>query len=360
MGRPTTITIDLGALRHNFQRIRQIAPHSSMLAMVKSNAYGHGLERISQALPDADALGVACIEEGMILRQAGVKNPIVLVEGLFTGDELVKAANMDFSLVVHHEEQVAMLEKGGNIKPLQIWLKIDTGMHRLGFDPTQVAIMYQRLMNCVAVKKPMIIMTHFAEADIRNKFATQKQIEKFHDVSKNIPGPRSLCNSAGIMLWPEVHADWVRPGIILYGASPIDGDEALDHDFRPVMSLSTQLIAIHRIPKGEKIGYGGTWICPEDSLIGVIAIGYGDGYPQYTQAGTPVLVNGKLCPLVGRVSMDMATVDLRSQPNAKVGDPVLLWGAELPIERIAEHNNTSVYELLTRITQRVRVEVRHS
>lgn len=358
MSRPTTITIDLSALRHNLQKIRQLAPHSSVLAMVKSNAYGHGLERIALALPDADALGVACIEEGTLLRQAGVKNPIVLMEGLFAYDELVKAAEMDFSLVVHHEAQVRMLEQGRNIKPLQIWLKINTGMHRLGFDVMKVAAVYQRLLYCGAVKKPIILMTHFAEADSIDKTATAKQIERFNQTTKNLPGPHSLCNSAGIMTWPEAHKDWVRPGIILYGASPVKGDSAANHGFQPVMSLSTQLIAIQQVREGGKVGYGGTWVSPAESLIGVIATGYGDGYPQYAEMGTPVLVNGKRCPLVGRVSMDMATVDLSSQPDAKVGDSVLLWGPGLPVEAVAENNRTSAYELLTRMTQRVRVEIK--
>ncbi len=356
MGRPTTITIHLDALRHNVLQIKKLAPHSAMLAMVKSNAYGHGLERIGLALPDADALGVACIEEGMRLRQAGVKNPIVLMEGLFTGDELSQAALMNFDLVVHHLAQVDMLEKNPSIKPLQIWLKIDTGMHRLGFDPNQVDAVYQRLMQCTNVKKPIIIMTHFADADLPDRGATKKQIERFQQCTKHIPGPRSLCNSAGIMRWPEVHCDWVRPGIILYGASPMREECALDHGFKPVMTLSTEIIALHQVAKDEKVGYGGTWVCPETMLVGVIAIGYGDGYPQFAKAGTPVLVNGKICPLVGRVSMDMATVDLRTQPNTKVGDPVVLWGEGLPIEKVAEHNDTSAYELLTRITQRVRVQ----
>lgn len=357
MGRPTTITIDLDALRHNLQQIRQLAPRSSILAMVKSNGYGHGLERIAKALPDAEALGVACIEEGILLRQAGVKNPIVLMEGLFTGDELGKAAEMDFDLVVHHLDQVEMLEKNPDIHALRIWLKINTGMHRLGFDPKDVLHVHERLMKCANVKKPIILMTHFAEADSSDRSATAAQIKRFDEVTKNISGPRSLCNSAGIMAWPEVHNDWVRPGIILYGASPVKDDCAVDHGFKPVMTLSTEIIAMHQVAKGEKVGYGGLWVCPEDMLIGVIAIGYGDGYPQYAKPGTPVLVNGKICPLVGKVSMDMATVDLRTQPKAKIGDSVVLWGAGLPIEKVAENNNTSAYELLTRITQRVKVRV---
>lgn len=357
MGRPTKIIIHLDALRHNLAQIKKLAPHSSILAMVKSNAYGHGLERIARALTDADALGVACIEEGMMLRKAGVKNPIVLMEGLFTNDELKNAAAEDFTLVVHHEQQVKMLEKTSDIKPLSVWLKIDTGMHRLGVEPEQVSGLYQRLQKCASVKKPFGLMTHFAEADSSDRSSTLKQIELFNKVTEGLEGPRSLCNSAGILSWPVVHADWVRPGLILYGASPLQGHIGVEYHLLPVMSLATEIIAIHHIAKGEKVGYGGTWTCPEDMLVGVIGIGYGDGYPQFAKHGTPVLVNETPCPLVGRVSMDMSTVDLRTQPNAKVGDPVLLWGPGLPVELVAQNNNTSAYELLTRITQRVRVVV---
>lgn len=358
MGRPTTITIHLDALRHNLNEIRKLAPLSFVLAMVKSNAYGHGLERIASALPDADAFGVACIEEGMRLRQANVQNPIVLLEGLFTGDELTKAAEQDFSLVVHHEDQVNMLEKSQHVQPLSVWLKIDTGMHRLGFEPNQVEKIYQRLMQCDAIKKPIVLMTHFAQSEASDRSATTKQIEIFNQTTQHLSGPRSLCNSGGIIGWPSAQSDWVRPGLILYGASPFPGRTGIDHQLKPVMSLTSELIAIHQIAKGEKIGYGGTWTCPEDMLVGVLAMGYGDGYPQFAKSGTPVLVNGQICPLIGRVSMDMSTVDLRTQPKAKVGDPVTLWGPGLPVEEVALNNSTTAYELLTRIAQRVHVIVR--
>ena len=357
MGRPTKINIHLDALRHNLAEIKKLAPHSAILAMVKSNAYGHGLERIGSALPDADALGVACIEEGMRLRNANVKNPILLLEGLFSGDELSKAVEQDFMLVVHHEAQVQMLEKAQRVKPLTVWLKLDTGMHRLGFEPSQAEKMYQRLMQCDAVKKPLVLMTHFAQSESTDRAPTAKQIELFNQATAHLPGPRSLCNSGAIIGWPSAQNDWVRPGLILYGASPFSGHSGIDYQLQPVMSLTSELIAIHRIPQGEKVGYGGTWTCPEEMLVGVVAIGYGDGYPQFAKSGTPVLVNGTICPLVGRVSMDMSTVDLRSQPQAKVGDPVILWGPGLPVEQVALNNNTSAYELLTRITQRVHVVV---
>lgn len=357
MGRPTKITVNLRALKHNLQEIRKCAPHSAVLAMVKSNAYGHGIERIGLALADADALGVACIEEGCLLRRAGVKNPIVLMEGLFTNDELVKAASDDFTLVVHHEAQVQMFEQNSGVKPLSVWLKVDTGMHRLGFEPKQLASIYQRLLQCPSVKKPIGLMTHFAEADSLERAPVLRQIELFNQMTQGLEGPRSLANSAGIIAWPMAHADWVRPGIMLYGASPFAGHRGVEHHLQPVMSLTSELIAIHQIENGERIGYGGTFVAPEAMRVGVVGIGYGDGYPQFAKSGTPVLVNGRPCPLAGRVSMDMLTVDLRTQPEAKVGDPVLLWGPGLPVEVVAENNGTSAYELLTRITQRVHVAV---
>lgn len=359
MGRPTKIIVNLTALQQNLQHIRKLAPHSAVLAMVKSNAYGHGIERIGLALPDADALGVACIEEGFLLRRAGVKNPIVLMEGLFTNDELASAAAEDFTLVIHHEAQLQMFEQNNAAikKPLSIWLKIDTGMHRLGFEPAKVPAIYQRLMQCALVKKPIGLMTHFAEADALERAPVLRQINLFNHITQQLEGPRSLANSAGIIAWPAAHSDWVRPGIMLYGASPFKGHRGIEYNLQPVMSLTSELIAIHTIQPDERVGYGGTWIAPEAMRLGVVGIGYGDGYPQYAQNGTPVLVNGRPCPLAGRVSMDMLTVDLRTQPHAKVGDPVLLWGPGLPVEIIAENNHTSAYELLTRITQRVHVSI---
>ncbi|MDR3491712.1 MAG: alanine racemase [Gammaproteobacteria bacterium] len=358
MSRPAKITIDLSALRHNLQQVRKMAPSSHVLAMVKSNAYGHGIERIALALEDADAFGVACLEEGLQLRHAGVSKPIVLMEGLFDAHELPKIQAQDFALVIHEAHQVELLEQHPSMSPLSVWLKIDTGMHRLGFQPEEAAQIYQRLMKCDAVKKPIGLMTHFAEADSVNRTHTLGQINLFNEATTGLEGPRSLANSAGIIAWPSAHADWIRPGIMLYGASPLSGHRGVEHHLLPVMILSSELIAIHHLKKGSRVGYGGTWTCPEDMTVGVVGIGYGDGYPRHVNNGAPVLVNDKPCPLVGRVSMDMLTVDLRTQPQAKVGDSVLLWGPGLPVEVVAEHSETTAYELLTRITQRVRVAVK--
>jgi alanine racemase len=359
MSRPAQITINLTALRQNLQVIRKLAPRSAVLAMVKSNAYGHGIERIALALPDAEALGVASLEEGMQLRQAGVKNSICLMEGLFSEDELPFALQHNFTIIVHQMSQVEMLERyTDKSTAISVWLKIDTGMHRLGFKPTDCKAAHQRLLNCQLVKKPIGLMTHFASANSVERAHTLQQIETFNTYTQDYAGPRSLSNSAGIIAWPSAQADWIRPGIMLYGASPLEGHRGVEHHLRPVMTLSSELIALHELEKGERVGYGGTWTCPEDMRVGVVGIGYGDGYPHHVKTGAPVLVNNHPCPLLGKVAMDMLSVDLRTQPDAKVGDPVLLWGPGLPVEVIAEFAETSAYELLTRITQRVRVVVR--
>lgn len=353
MSRPARITIDLSALQHNFIQVKKMAPHSFIMAMVKSNAYGHGIVRMAKALKEADAFGVACEEEGLLLRHAGITQPIILMEGLFSSDEINIAVDNQFTIVIHHPMQIDMLEKTKIIAPLSVWIKIDTGMHRLGFQPDDIKKVYARLLQCQNVKKPLGWMTHFSDSDAINKKITQEQLNLFHAVTERLPGPRSLANSAGIMAWPESHADWVRPGIMLYGASPFENKKGRDHHLRPVMSFHSKLIAIHELKKGARVGYGGNWVCEKDQRIGVVGLGYGDGYPRHAKNGTPILVNDQQCELVGRVAMDMLTVDLHTQPNAQVGDPVLLWGEKLPVETIAQYSETNAYELLTRITQRV-------
>lgn len=359
MSRPTYMTIDLAALKANLERVRQLAPGCSVLAMVKANAYGHGIVRAAQALSGADALGVASLEEGVILREAGITTPIVLMEGLFYPDELLEAERHQFTLVVHHEPHVALLEKAVVNSPFNIWLKINTGMNRLGIEPEDVPAAYQRLLTASAVKKPIGLMTHFAEADVKDGDFTKHQFDLFNKVTANYKGPRSLVNSAGIVAWPQAHADWVRPGLLLYGASPFaDQTTGLDLGLRPVMTLWSRLIAITNVKKGSRVGYGGAWTAPHDMNVGIVGVGYGDGYPQFAQSGTPVLVNNQECAVVGRVSMDMLAVDLSHQPQANIGDPVILWGNGLPVERIAQHSQASAYEILTRMTPRPKIQLK--
>jgi len=357
MSRPTFLTIDLNALRHNLQRVRLFTKNRKVMAMVKANAYGHGLVRVAKALEAADALGVASFEEGMMLREAGIKQPIILMEGLFYPDELQEALRQAFSLVVHHEPQIEVLERAVLQKPLNIWLKMNTGMHRLGIPPELFQTYYARLENIPAIKNHIGFMTHFAKADDIASDATLKQIQVFNTLTGSYQNPKSLANSAAILAWQESHGDWVRPGLMLYGASPFVDKTGLNHDLQPVMTLSSKIIAIVPVKKGGSVGYGGTWIAPYDTHVGVVGVGYGDGYPQFAKNGTPVLVNNKECALAGRVSMDMLTVDLHDQPQAKIGDPVILWGKGLPIERIAYSANTSPYEMLTCMTARPKVEV---
>lgn len=357
MSRPTYMKIDLAALKHNFERVRDLAAGRSVVAMVKANAYGHGITRIAHALPQADALGVASLEEGLILRDAGITQSIMLAEGLFYPDEIMEAARHHFTLVVHHMPHVEMLEKARVAQPFNVWIKINTGMHRLGIDPADLPDVYARLMAAESVSKPIGLMTHFAEADSIESDTTAQQLALFNQVTANFPGPRSMANSAAILAWPATHGDWVRPGLMLYGASPFKDKTGLDYQLRPVMTLSSRLIAITPVKKGGRIGYGGVWEAPEELRVGVVGVGYGDGYPQFAKCGTPVLVNGVECPLVGRVSMDMLTVDLRNLPQAQIGDPVVLWGEGLPVERVAASSNTSAYEILTRMTPRPKIEV---
>lgn len=357
MTRPTFLTIDLNALRHNLTRIHDFAPGRLVIAMVKANAYGHGLTRVAQALQAADAFGVASLEEGVMLREAGVQQPIVLMEGLFYPDELHDAAHYQFTLVVHDLSHVEILENASMDFEFPVWIKIDTGMHRLGIDPATIDNIYQRLLSLPRVKNPIGLMTHFAEADSLDSDSTAKQIALFNAVTRNLQGPKSLANSAAILAWPEALGDWVRPGLMLYGASPFQDKTGLYHQLEPVMTLSSRLIAIREVKRGNKVGYGGTWTASKDTRIGVVGVGYGDGYPQFAGNGTPVIVNGQESQLVGRVSMDMLTVDLSNVRHAQIGDPVILWGKGLPIEKVARINQTSAYEILTRMTPRPKVKV---
>jgi alanine racemase len=357
MSRATTVRLDLGALVHNLRRVRAAAPGRRVAAAVKADGYGHGLLQVAAAL-DADAFAVASIEEALSLREAGITRPVLLLEGVFEAAELPLCARHGLEIAVHHPEQLRMLDSVRVEQPLRVWLKIDTGMHRLGLAPDTVAASLQRLRDCTAVDGRQIgFMSHLARADERDNAATRQQVQQFETATAGLPGARSLANSAAILGWPDTHFEQVRPGIMLYGASPFVDSLAPDEGLRPVMTLSTRLISIKRLRKGEPVGYGGTWTCPEDMDVGVAAVGYGDGYPRHAPSGTPVLIGGREAALIGRVSMDMITLDLRRHPEARIGDPVLLWGEGLPVERIAAAAGTISYTLLCGVTARVRREV---
>ena len=334
------------------------APAQRVAAAVKADGYGHGIVRVAQTLSDAgsDAFAVCCLEEALLLRQAGIKQRILLLEGIFAADELPHCAAQHLDIAIHHPEQVRMLEGARLTQPLRIWLKIDTGMHRLGLEPSSVAGIFQRLRDCPAIDAPIGFMSHLACADELQNDATLEQLRIFQQATAGLSGPRSLANSAGILGWSDTHYDWVRPGIMLYGASPFSEPHAAAENLRPVMTLHTRLIALQRLRQGAAVGYGGTWQCPEDMDVGVAAVGYGDGYPRHAPSGTPLLVNGRTATLIGRVSMDMVTIDLRQHPDARIGDPVVLWGAGLPIAQIAAAAETIPYTLMCGITARVKVE----
>jgi alanine racemase len=340
------------ALLHNFERVRHYAPHAKVMAIIKANAYGHGLVWVAHQLAPADAFGVASAEEGAALRAAGVRNPICLLEGFFDRDDLALIAHHRLSPALHHEGQLAALEQTDGIGPVDVWVKIDTGMHRLGFPPEALPGILERLKQCAAVGA-VNLMTHFANADNKFDATTKFQTDTFLRLTEDLDVQCSLANSAGIVAWPASHREWVRPGIMLYGASPVIGQTAAALDLQPVMSLRTEIIAVSRRRRGDSVGYGGDWVCPEDMPVGVAAIGYGDGYPRHAPPGTPVLVGDMRLPLIGRVSMDMITIDLRGRPETRVGDGVTLWGEGLPVDEIAQLSGTIAYELLCCVTERV-------
>jgi len=357
MSRAARVVINFEALRHNLQRARAANPEAKQFPVIKADAYGHGLLPVAQALTGADGFAVASLEEALVLREAGINQPILLLEGFFHTDELSEIRQYQLDIVVHHAAQLQGLEdlaKQQDIsRPVNVWLKVDTGMHRLGFAPDEVADVWQRLIACSAVARSPRLMTHLACADDFHSPATRQQIDCFNRVLPNVQTGRSIANSAGILGWMPSHADIDRPGIMLYGISPFLNETGADRRLRPVMTLRSELIAINSCQTGDAIGYGGTWICPGDMSVGVVAMGYGDGYPRHAPAGTPVLVNGVEVPLIGRVSMDMISVDLRELSDVQVGDEVVLWGEGLPAEIVAHAAGTIAYELFCNVTARV-------
>ncbi len=347
--------VDLNAIRHNYRLAKAQSPQSKAVAVVKANAYGHGAVRVAQALAaEADAFGVACIEEALELRQAGISQPIWLLEGIFAADELALVEQHQLSMAVHCPEQLSWILAYDFSQPVDMWLKLDSGMHRLGFDPHSYRQAFQALQ---ASGKARVLgkMTHFARADELDHDYTRKQIERFMQVCEGLPGPVSLANSPGTLGWPAAHGDWLRPGLMLYGISPFEVAHPRADQLKPAMRLVSELIAVRELGVGEPVGYGGRFVTDKPMRIGVVALGYGDGYPRQAKDGTPVLVNGCLTRLVGRVSMDMLTVDLTDLNEAKVGDEVVLWGEQLRTNQVAPYCDTIPYELVTKLTRRVPV-----
>jgi alanine racemase len=352
-------TIDTGALRHNLQVVRQWAPRSRVMAVVKANAYGHGLAAVARALESADAFAVARVDEGLTLRNSGIVTPTVLLEGVFDREQLDAAAAAKFELVVHTAEQIELLRHAPAGAAFRVWLKLDTGMNRLGFKGPAFAGALAALNGLPAVVGPVNLFTHLASADTPEYPATEDQLAAFAAATASLPGERSIANSAAMLGFAAAQADWVRPGLLLYGASPFSGAIGADYGLWPAMTLQSQIIAVKDLRVGEQVGYGGAWSAARATRLAVAAVGYGDGYPRSLPSGAPVLVNGERAPLAGRVSMDMIGIDVTDlQRVPQLGDPVVLWGAGLPVEEIAVWADTIPYELLCGISQRVAVTMR--
>ncbi len=349
MTRPIHATISLPALRHNYYVAKRLAPRSKVLAVVKANAYGHGLARAAKALDRADGFALIEIEGAVALRER-FAGPIVLLEGCFAPSELELAASSGLSTVVHCEEQLAMLEGARLAKPVDAYLKVDTGMHRLGFAPETARAAFERLRKCDAVKS-ITLMTHFANADRPD--GVEEPMRRFALATKNFTLPKSLANSAAIFAHPSTHGDIVRLGIGLYGATPFADRPAKSLGLKPVMTLASELIAVRELAAGEAVGYGGEFRAEAPMRIGVVAGGYADGYPRHAPTGTPIVVAGVRTRIVGRVSMDMIAVDLASVADARIGSPVVLWGEALPVDEVAVPAGTVGYELLCAVAARV-------
>lgn len=345
--------ISAAALRANLARIREVAPASRVMAVVKANAYGHGLVPTALCLSDADAFGVARIDEALALRGAGVRGRIVLLEGVFNAEQLAEAARQSLDIVVHEAEQLALLEAAPAGLRFVVWLKIDTGMNRLGFRPSAAQQALTRLDALGDRVIDLRLMTHFASADERDSALTRQQLARFDVLTHERKAALSLANSAALFALPESRADWVRPGLALYGVSPFADRVGASLGLVPAMRLVSTVIAVREVPAGETVGYGGIWRATRDSRIAIVAGGYGDGLPRSLPNGTPVLVRGARGELAGRVSMDMIAVDVTRIDEVRVGDEALLWGPELPVEEIAAHAGTLSYELLCAVSQRV-------
>lgn len=343
--RPARALIDLAALRHNYRLARELGGRKA-LAVLKADAYGHGAVRCAQALEgEADGFAVACIEEALELREAGIRAPILLLEGFFEADELALIDAHDLWCVVQAQWQIDAIERARPARPFTIWLKLDSGMRRLGLAAQDYRACLQRLQAMPQVRD-VVAMTHFARADELDNERTGQQLALFNQVCADLGLPTSLCNSPALMGWPGVHGEWARPGLMLYGANPFPGPHPVADRLRPVMTVESKVIGVRELPVGEPIGYGARFVTQRPSRIGVVAMGYADGYPQFVPNGTPVAIDGQPGELVGRVSMDMLTVDLTDHPAAGFGSTVQLWGAQVRASDLAKHCGTSAYKLL--------------
>ncbi len=352
MPRPIRATISAAALAHNLGVARTRAGEAKVWAVIKANAYGHGVERAARAFDAADGLAVLDFQEAARLRLAGVKKPILMLEGIFQPDDIALVHKYDLTPVIHNAEQIEMLRACAAQGGIEVYLKVNSGMNRLGFSADSLRPAYDALRAQPWIKR-LTLMTHFADAD--GPSGIQSQLEWFNAVTQSYEAPRSLANSAALLRFPESRAGWVRPGIMLYGCSPFSGQSAQSLGLRPAMTLSSEIISIQRLRQGERIGYGFGYQAAGEMKIGVVACGYADGYPRHAPTGTPILVEGRRARVVGRVSMDMIGVDLSDLPGAGVGSPVTLWGEGLSADEVAAAAGTVSYELLCALAARVPV-----
>lgn len=348
--RPARALIDLSALRHNYRLAKSLSGCRA-LAVVKANAYGHGALACAAALDsEADGFAVSAIEEALQLREAGHRQPIVLLEGWFEASELELICRHQLWPVIHHHGQLQDLLQADLSQPLHVWLKLDSGMHRTGFSAADYPTVWRQLQASGKVTS-LTRMTHFARADEPETGRTEQQLEAFEQATVGLEGASSLCNSAGVLAWPQAHGDWIRPGIMLYGASPFGFPQPQASQLQPVMQLDSRVIAVHQIAASEPIGYGSRFVTGRPSRIGLVAMGYADGYPRHARDGTPVLVDGQRTTLVGRVSMDMLTVDLTDLPGTGLGSHVRLWGKGLDAGEVASHADTISYQLFCNLNR---------
>ena len=350
MARPLHAQVSLPALRSNLARVRELAPETQVLAVVKADAYGHGLEQVLPALDGADGLALVELDAAVRLRDARYSRRILLLEGFFSPDELPEIAQHRLAVVVHNDAQLRMLEEARLERPIEVFIKINTGMNRLGIASTQVVAAVERLNNCPSVAV-LRLMMHFARAD--EDYGINEPLAIFNAACRGMPFPRSLANSAGVVRYGEIGGEIVRPGIMLYGATPFAEESAESLGLKPVMTLRSEIIAVQSLEPGATVGYGGAFTATRPCRIGVVACGYGDGYPRHAPYGTPLLVQGRKARMAGRVSMDMITIDITELPDAGIGTPVTLWGEGLPVDEVARAASTVGYELLCAVAPRV-------
>jgi len=355
MSRAAVAEIRLDAIRSNYRLALELAPGSRALAVIKANAYGHGAVQVAQALEgEAEAFAVACIEEALELREAGIVAPVLLLEGVFEPSEYQLAAEHNFWLVIHSEHQLEWLSEAELDTRLNVWLKLDSGMHRVGIAPSRYQDLYQQLKALPQVAD-IVLMTHFACADELQREFTADQIRQFDEVVAGIDAPHSLANSPATLGWPKARREWLRPGLMLYGATPFVEPQENAARLQPAMTLASEIIAVRELEEGDAVGYGAGFVCQRPTRIATVAMGYGDGYPRSARNGTPVVVNGERAQIAGRVSMDMITIDITDLP-AEVGDRVEFWGEQLPVAEVAACCDAIPYTLLTGVTRRVRIK----